>query len=105
MRKRTAASTLESQASLSARRNTSRPATHVRIGQPRSVAPSQGPTRAFLVQGDDELGAVAAIHKKILDAEVNVFASWGVSDGRGGFGYVMYVRPERYEEAARALDV
>lgn len=63
------------------------------------------PQRAFLVQGDDHLGALAEIHKRVLDAEVNVFASWGVTDGKGRYGYVMWVRPERYEEAARALDV
>ncbi len=63
------------------------------------------PQRAFLVQGDDRLGALAEIHGRVYDAEVNVFASWGVTDGRGGYGYVMWVRPERYEEAAAALGV
>jgi hypothetical protein len=64
-----------------------------------------GPHAAFLVQGDDELGALAAIHMKLYDAGVNVYASSGVSDGRGGYGYVVYVRPEQYERAAAALDV
>jgi len=63
------------------------------------------PQHAFLVQGDDHLGALAAIHKRVHDAEVNVFASWGVSDGAGHYGYVMWVRPERFEEAAAALGV
>jgi hypothetical protein len=61
--------------------------------------------RAFLVQGDDHLGALAAIHKRVYDAEVSVFASWGVTDGHGRYGYVMWVRPERYEQAAFALGV
>lgn len=64
-----------------------------------------GPQRAFLVQGDDRLGALAEIHKKVYEADVNLFASWGVTDGVGGYGYVLYVRPERYEEAATALGV
>ena len=61
--------------------------------------------RAFLVQGDDHLGALAEIHRRISDAEVNVFASWGVTDGEGHYGYVMWVRPERFEQAAAALGV
>ena len=61
--------------------------------------------RAFLVQGDDHLGALAAIHKRVYDADVNVFASWGVTDGEGHYGYVMWVRPDRFEEAAAALGV
>ena len=60
---------------------------------------------ALLVQGDDHLGALAEIHRKVYDAEVNVFASWGVTDGQGHYGYVMWVRPERFEEAASALGV
>jgi hypothetical protein len=34
-----------------------------------------------------------------------VFASTGVADGRGGYGYIIFVRPEEYERAAEALDV
>jgi hypothetical protein len=64
-----------------------------------------GPNPAFLVQGDDELGALARIHEKIYDANVNVYASSGVSDGRGSFGYIVYVRPEDFDRAASALGV
>jgi hypothetical protein len=64
-----------------------------------------GPHPALLVQGDDELGALARIHAKIYEANVNVYASTGVADGRGSFGYVIYVRPEDYARAAAALGV
>lgn len=64
-----------------------------------------GPHRALLVQGDDELGALARIHQRILDAGLNVYASSGVADGKGSFGYVIYVKPEDYEGAAQALGV
>lgn len=67
--------------------------------------PLDGPHPALLVQGDDEVGALAGIHKKLLDANVHVFASTGVADGRGGYGYVIYVRPEECERAAEALGV
>jgi hypothetical protein len=64
-----------------------------------------GPQHAFLIQGDDELGAFADIHHKLYDSQVNVYASTGVADGRGGYGYVIYVKGEDYEDAARALKV
>lgn len=64
-----------------------------------------GPQRALLVQGDDELGALTEIHQKLADAGVNVYASNGVTDGQGGFGYVLYVRAEDFGGAARALGV
>ncbi len=62
-----------------------------------------GPHHAMLVQGDDELGALARIHMKVFEAEVNISASSGVADGRGGFGYILYLRPEQFERAAGAL--
>ncbi len=64
-----------------------------------------GPHPAFLVQGDDELGALAGIHARLFEASVNVYASTGVADGRGGYGYIMYVRPDQYERAVTALDL
>lgn len=66
---------------------------------------ADGPHPALLVQGDDELGALADIHERLQDAKVNVFASYGVTDGRGSFGYVLYVRPERIADATAALGV
>lgn len=62
-----------------------------------------GPHPALLVQGDDELGALAEIHAKLYEADVNVYAASGVADGRGGFGYLIYVRPDEYERAVAAL--
>lgn len=64
-----------------------------------------GPQRAFLIQGDDELGALARLHARLADASVHPFASTGVTDGRGGFGYIVYVREDEYDVAAEALGV
>lgn len=64
-----------------------------------------GPQPALLVQGDDELGALADVHMKLYEDHVNVFASSGVSDGKGSYGYVIYVRPDDYERAVAALKV
>ena len=71
----------------------------------RAEIPISEPDHAFLIQGDDELGALARIHQKLLEADVDVYASTGVTDGRGGFGYVVYVKAEDHQKAARALDV
>jgi hypothetical protein len=64
-----------------------------------------GPHPALLVQGDDELGALVDLHARIARASVNVYASAGVTDGRGRFGYVVYVKPEEFDRAARAVGV
>jgi len=62
-----------------------------------------GPHLALLVQGDDHLGALADIHEKLYEANVNVYASSGVSDGAGSFGYLLYVRPDEFERAVAAV--
>jgi len=64
-----------------------------------------GPHPALLAQGEDKLGAVADLHAKLGSAGVNVFASNGVTDGRGSFGYVLYVRPEQYDLATGTLGI
>ena len=62
-----------------------------------------GPIPALLVQGDDELGALTEIHKKLYDYGVNVAASTAVANGKGNFGYVIYVRTEQFNAALAAL--
>jgi hypothetical protein len=62
-----------------------------------------GPQHAFLVQGDDRLGALADIQRMLLEREVEIYTSTGVTDGSGRFGYVIYFKEEDHERAARAL--
>jgi hypothetical protein len=64
-----------------------------------------GPHHALLVQGDDELGAFASIHERLAKAHVDIYASSGVTDGQGSFGYVIYVREDQFDESARALEL
>jgi hypothetical protein len=64
-----------------------------------------GPHYALLVQGDDELGRLAEIHERLFSAGVDVYAASGVSDGRGSFGYVVYVREDQFEQAAEAIQL
>jgi predicted amino acid-binding ACT domain protein len=62
-----------------------------------------GPERAILVQGDDRLGVLVDTHQRLAAAKVNVYAASGVTDGKGRFGYVVYVRGGQFDEALRAL--
>ncbi len=62
-----------------------------------------GPQHAFLIQGDDRLGALADIQRMLLEGDVEIYASSGVTDGSGRFGYVIYFKEEDHERAARAL--
>jgi len=62
-----------------------------------------GPYPAILVQGNDKVGALTEIHELLFRAGVNVYASNGVSDGNGSFGYLIYVRPEAFDTAAEVL--
>jgi len=38
-----------------------------------------GPQHALVITGDDRLGAIAEIHRKLYDAKINVYASTGVT--------------------------
>jgi len=71
----------------------------------RSGIVLDGPHKALLVQGDDELGALAEIHGRLYEAGVNVASSNAVTDARGSYAYIIYVRPEEYGKAAAALQV
>ena len=57
-----------------------------------------------VVGGNEDVKVVIPIQvAELADAGVNVYASNGVSDGKGSYGYVIYVRPEEYDEAAAAV--
>jgi len=62
-----------------------------------------GPKKAFLIQGDDRIGALHQYHLKLANAGINVRASNGVCGGTGTFGFVLWVSPNDYDAAAKAL--
>ena len=62
-----------------------------------------GPKKAFLIQGEDRIGALYDFHLKLSNAGINIHASNGVVDGTGRFGYVIWVNPTDYEKASSAL--
>jgi hypothetical protein len=63
----------------------------------------QGPRHAFLVQGDDELGSLVEIHRKLFDADINVETSSGLADGKGGYRYLLHVHEDDFERACEVL--
>jgi hypothetical protein len=62
-----------------------------------------GPKKAFLIQGEDRVGALYEFHLKLSNAGVNVRAADAVVDGTGRFGYVLRVSRDDYEKALAAL--
>lgn len=64
-----------------------------------------GPHHAFMVQGDDELGALLDIHERLCVADINVTSSTGMTDGHGRYRYIMHVAPEDHARALVVLGV
>jgi hypothetical protein len=62
-----------------------------------------GPHHAILVRGDDNLGSLIEIHRKLFDANINIYASSGVTADCGRFGYLVHVREEDFERASLVL--
>ncbi len=58
--------------------------------------------QALFIQGADRVGAAAEIFKKLADAKLNVRAANACSSERG-FGLIVWVKPEDFQAAARAL--
>jgi hypothetical protein len=62
-----------------------------------------GPKRAFLVQGEDRLGAVADLVGKLAEAGINITAVDAVSAGADRYGAIVWVDPRDVNRAAKAL--
>lgn len=62
-----------------------------------------GPKVAFLLQGDDRVGAVADVLAKLADARINVVAMNAVTAGEGRYGAILWVKPRNVRRAANLL--
>jgi hypothetical protein len=60
--------------------------------------------RAFLIQGDDRVGAVADTTAKLAEANINVTAAAATGAGSGRYGMILWVAPTDHERAAAELD-
>jgi hypothetical protein len=63
------------------------------------------PKRAFLVEGDDRVGAVADLTRKLADAKVNVTAACATTAGSGRYGMILWVPQPSYGKAAKILGI
>ena len=57
----------------------------------------------FLVQGQDRVGAVADIMKKMAQAKINVTAIDALAAGKRRFVAILWVKPKNVSKAARIL--
>jgi hypothetical protein len=61
--------------------------------------------RAFLVDGDDRIGAVADLTRRLAEAKVNVTAACAAGSGAGRYGMILWVPTASYGKAAKVLGV
>jgi hypothetical protein len=59
--------------------------------------------KAFLIQGDDRVGACHRQLKKLADQKINVTAVDAVVAGKGRYAAILWVKPQAYARAAKAL--
>jgi hypothetical protein len=64
-----------------------------------------GPKKAFLVQGDDRVGAGADLLGKLAAAKINVTATDAICSGGGRYGVILWVKSRDFKRAAQALGV
>ncbi len=62
-----------------------------------------GPKTAFLIQGQDRVGAIADIANKLAKAHINVTAVDAVTTGRRRYGAILWVKSRNVAQAAKIL--
>jgi len=62
-----------------------------------------GPKTAFLIQGDDRVGAVADVVSKLGQSRLNVVAMNAVAAGKRRYGAILWVKPRKVNKAAELL--
>jgi hypothetical protein len=65
--------------------------------------PLLGPYPAVIVQGEDQPGVLAEIHKRLHEDHIQAFTSTAITDGKGRYGCILYLRPEDADRAVQAL--
>ena len=64
-----------------------------------------GPNIAFLIQGEDRVGAVAEIVSKLGQARINITAIQAIAAGEGRYGAILWVKPSNVDKTAQKLGV
>ena len=59
--------------------------------------------RAFLIQGEERVGAAADIYEKVAKQGIDVVAAQALSAGAGRWAMILWVNPADHERASKAL--
>jgi len=63
----------------------------------------KGPKRAFVIEGDDRVGACSDLLNKLAAAKINVTAMDAVAVGAGRWGAILWVKPGAVKKTASVL--
>ena len=58
---------------------------------------------AFVIQGDDRVGALTRVMGRLAKAKINVVSVQAVTAGKRRFGAILWVKPRDVGRASRAL--
>ncbi len=61
--------------------------------------------QAFLVQGEDRVGAAADVYDKLGQQGVNITGAQAITAGGGRWGMILWVKPADFDRASKALGV
>ncbi len=64
-----------------------------------------GPKKAFLLQGDDRVGALVNYADKLAKAKVNITATDALVAGAGRYAAILWVKARDVKRAAKALGI
>lgn len=64
-----------------------------------------GPKKAFVIEGDDRVGALVDYFAKLGGAKINVTATSAITAGAGRFGAILWVKPRDVRRAAKAFGI
>lgn len=64
-----------------------------------------GPKKAFVIDGDDRVGALVNYFATLGAAKINVTAVSAIAAGAGRFGTILWVKPRDVKRAAKALGI
>jgi hypothetical protein len=64
-----------------------------------------GGKECFLIQGDDRVGAVHDVLRRLAEASINCTAASGCAAGGGRYGMMLFVKPTDVAAASKALGV
>ena len=62
-----------------------------------------GPKKAFVIDGEDRVGALMDYFTRLAQAKINITAADAVSAGAGRFGAIIWVKARDVKRAAKVL--